>query len=488
MVSVLKEAHDRHVQIRALLNLHPNPKADNREHYKLFNFNLVKRINTELKDAFAINDFRYLWLNAVHHQKLVLVFNDKGLIAYLGTCDIQYQRLLDRWCEITCKYQGTTAIQLYRVFVERWTEHTEVLRKAGKRGELKPIGRPGQPGRADRYIQQLSRTYGNPERNNPFPIGGGIGRNPPHQPVNYSHRIEFLPNQFVGAKFFTGEDSEAPPYLEDAKKQDPTYKFAPSGMTGIYFQIKKAIENTEKFIYMEDQYLVCDEKMGNLEPIVTPLVQKVKESNFKKLIILCTRIDEINRDFQFTGWEHRRNFIKRLLDAGKEKVVVCQYRSNDDLKSGIKDDFVSPFYVHSKTWFFDDELLICGSANCNRRGYSHDSELNGTVYDTQKSFVKELRIRTWKARLNTEGAKEQKFDLADFLSATKYWESPLSYGLTIETCGQDVDRFKPIKWPDRPLTKTDIVSGITGQQGAEWLINTIRQYGLWHLVVDPDGT
>jgi phosphatidylserine/phosphatidylglycerophosphate/cardiolipin synthase-like enzyme len=483
---LLKDAHDRRVQVRALLTLHPSPKDDNREHYKKYNFDLVKKINDELKDAFAINDFRYLWLNGVHHQKLLLVFNDKGLIAYLGTCDLQNERLFNRWCEVTCKYQGATAVQLYDLFVSRWSEHTEVLRKAGKRGELKgPISR-AKPSQTDRYIHQLSRTYGNPGRNNPLAVYGII--NPGKQVVNQPHRWQYLPGQFVGAKFFTGEDPDAPPYLDDAKKQNKSYGFAPTGETGIYFAIKKAIQNTEKFIYMEDQYLVCDEKMGKLDPILNALVDKVKESNFKKLIILCTRIDDINPGFQFTGWAHRRNFIKSLLDAGKEKVIVCQYKSRDELKTGLSDGWLAPFYIHSKTWFFDDELLICGSANCNRRGYSHDSELDGTVYDREKKFVKDLRIRVWQARLNTEGAKDQKFDLADFLSAAKFWESPPSYGLTIETCGQNVDNFKPIKWPDLNFTKFDLAKSVSGVQGLDWLYSTIKQIGLWNIAVDPEGT
>jgi phosphatidylserine/phosphatidylglycerophosphate/cardiolipin synthase-like enzyme len=489
---LLKEADGRKVPIRALLTLHPSPnKDDNREHYKKYNFNLVKRINTQMTNAFAINDFRYLWLNGVHHQKLLLVFNDKGLIAYLGTCDIQYNRLFDRWCEVTCKYQGNTASQLYKVFVERWSGHTEVLRKAGKRGQLKPPFKAKPSSQADRYIHQVSWTYGNPQRKNPFPTAAVL--NPGEQVVNQPHRWEYLPKVFLGAKFFTGEDAEAPSYIEDAQKQNRTYDLWPKGQTGVYEAVKQAIQNTEKFIYMEDQYLVNDMSMGKLDPILTPLVAKVKESNFKKLIIFCTRIDEINKDFQFTAWEHRRNFIQRLLDAGKEKVVVCQYKSNDQLKTGLKKmpGFVSPFYIHSKTWFFDDEFLICGSANCNRRGYSHDSELNGAVYDTQKTFVHDLRVRVWQARLNTEGAKDQKFDLADFLSAAKYWESPSSYGLTIETCGQDVDRFKPIHFSDRPITQSDIekiISTATGQEAVKSVYQFFKERGLWNLAVDPDGT
>ena len=54
-----------------------------------------------------------------------------------------------------------------------------------------------------------------------------------------------------------------------------------------------------------------------------------------------------------------------LLAAAPEKVAVVVSTTR---------------YVHSKTWVIDDEFAIVGSANCNRRGYTHDSEASVGVY------------------------------------------------------------------------------------------------------------
>ena len=89
---VLKAADAQKVKIRALLNLHPspavNPSTKKADRYKEFNLDLVTKLNAELANCGAINDFRYLWLNGTHHQKLVLVANSSGLHAYVGTCDV----------------------------------------------------------------------------------------------------------------------------------------------------------------------------------------------------------------------------------------------------------------------------------------------------------------------------------------------------------------------------------------------------------------
>jgi phosphatidylserine/phosphatidylglycerophosphate/cardiolipin synthase-like enzyme len=61
-------------------------------------------------------------------------------------------------------------------------------------------------------------------------------------------------------------------------------------------------------------------------------------------------------------------------------------------------------YVHAKTWVFDDELAIIGSANCNRRGWESDSEVVAAVLDKPASlkapsFAQALRTVLWARHL-----------------------------------------------------------------------------------------
>ena len=299
---------------------------------------------------------------------------------------------------------------------------------------------------------------------------------------------------FVGNDFFTEIDRKGVLQIEDAARQNRTYAFAPAGHTGIYHAIKKAIETTQQYIYLEDQYLVNDAKMGSYAPILELLVNKLRDSHttFKKLIIFCTRIDDINDEFQGTGWAHRQNFIRSLVDAGHEKVVVCQYKSRGALKSSFGEAHQGAFYIHSKTWIFDDVYLITGSANCNRRGYSHDSELDVGIYDQNKQFVKDLRVKMWKSRLNTQGISKaplQDAQLRDFLSAAQYWEAPSKYGLTIESSREmSLELLAPKKYPDLDLRsyKATVKGPLASPVLNSW-VDTVKMQGIWDFIVDPDG-
>jgi phosphatidylserine/phosphatidylglycerophosphate/cardiolipin synthase-like enzyme len=74
-----------------------------------------------------------------------------------------------------------------------------------------------------------------------------------------------------------------------------------------------------------------------------------------------------------------------------------------------------------ETWIFDDEFAIIGSANCNNRGYTHDSEVVAGIYDKSYGgflpvpFAKALRISLWKEHL-----KISPNDLEPIRS-TQYW-------------------------------------------------------------------
>jgi len=504
---LLKAASDeREVAVRALLNLHPKPDMDpsKPKKYKAANFDLVEKLNG-LQNCLAINDFRYLWMNGTHHQKLVLVYNAKGLSAYVGTCDVEFYRIVNCWCEVHCKIKGDVAGELYEVFHRRWSEHTSVFQRAGSvNSYLKSINdlKFTAPVSGN-FLMQVSTTYGNPKRGNPFTtLGGGAPR---QQLVHYPHRIEYNTDSTnpllifpflspisllkFGNDFFIEKDTAATPLIDEARKQAPTYAFAPNGHTGIYHAIKKAIEVTKKYIYLEDQYLVCDMKMGSYASILDLLVNKVRESNFKKLIILCTRIDDINDEFQGTGWAHRSNFIRSLVSAGNDKVVICQYKSRGNLGESFGEAHQGAFYIHSKTWIFDDLFLITGSANCNRRGYSHDSELDVGIYDQNKQFVKDLRVRIWKNRLNTQGISKdplQDVHLNDFLSAAKYWETPKQFGLTIESNRES--SLEPKKFPDLDLSSYKAkVTGAPEKPVKAWL-DALKMTGFWDYIVDPDGS
>jgi hypothetical protein len=214
----------------------------------------------------------------------------------------------------------------------------------------------------------------------------------------------------------------------------------------------------------------------------------VKEPDFAKLIIFCCRIDQIEEEFQFQAGPHRRAFVEQLMEAGGDKVVICQYKSAEAV--GITPgEGAWPFYVHSKTWIFDDELVIVGSANCNRRGYSHDTELDIAVYDTRHKLVADLRRRIWLRRLNTMVDKPvTTADVHDFLSASKYWERPDDFGLTVMNSRIGVDDFMAVDIPDD--RDPDLV-GALGWDGLHSYVDPLGSTAgelMWNTVLDPEGT
>ena len=372
---------------------------------------------------------------------------------------------------------------------------------------LKPLSQmKTTASRSGNFLIQTATTYGNPTRGNPlyaYPLVRSAS--PRFQRVNYPHRLEVNtdnPGLFFspflspvslfkyGNDFFTEIDRAATPLIDEASKQGGTYGFAPNGNTGIYCMIEKAIERTERFIYLEDQYLICDMPMGSHRSVMDLLIDKFMAPTFRKLIVFCTRIDDINDELQFTAWKHRNNFISSLVSAGGNKVEICQYKSKGSVGCPGS-DWTSIFYTHSKTWIFDDFFLVTGSANCNRRGYSHDSELDIGVYDQSQQFVRDLRVRIWARRLNVEGMQRspiQPRELTDFLSAAKFWEDPGGNGLPMENTKKS--NVSPRKYPD--LDFASYKAQVTAQPGVGPEINgfldKLKMDGIWDFIVDPEGT
>ena len=78
-------------------------------------------------------------------------------------------------------------------------------------------------------------------------------------------------------------------------------------------------------------------------------------------------------------------------------------------------------YVHAKSWVFDDEFAIVGSANINRRGYSHDSEAVVGIYDPRRpSLAKRLRIALWAKHLNLN-TSAGRAALDDGVKSARFW-------------------------------------------------------------------
>src|SRR6185437_3193719 len=76
-----------------------------------------------------------------------------------------------------------------------------------------------------------------------------------------------------------------------------------------------------------------------------------------------------------------------------------------------------------KTWIVDDELAVIGSANCNNRGWTHDSEVNAVIFEPRPvagpTFAQRLRIQLWSEHLGVAPAA-----VFDGVTSAALWTTP----------------------------------------------------------------
>jgi phosphatidylserine/phosphatidylglycerophosphate/cardiolipin synthase-like enzyme len=185
---------------------------------------------------------------------------------------------------------------------------------------------------------------------------------------------------------------------------------------------------------MEEQYLVSLEAARALKAAV-PRLQHVT---------ILTSASEIADDLR-CPWGIRRAFVNTLTSglsaADRAKVRVFQLVTPG--ASGAR-RFGPHTYVHAKTWVFDDELAVIGSANCNKRGWESDSEVDAFIFDEPASptsssptFAQAVRMQLWAEHLNVPSSS-----LADGVASASHWLSPPS--------GARIARYNPTAGTDSP--------------------------------------
>ena len=179
-----------------------------------------------------------------------------------------------------------------------------------------------------------------------------------------------------------------------------------------------AIANAQRFIYMEDQYLISPE-------CATALNARIPALQHLTILIAASQISDLP-----CKWGYRKNFIDAVTSglsaADAAKVRVFHLISPPAATPPV---FGSHTYVHAKTWIFDDELAVIGSANCNRRGWQSDSEANALIWDdpvdssNPLTFAQSLRADLWAEHLGISSSS-----LTDGVASAGTWltSSPTS--------------------------------------------------------------
>jgi phosphatidylserine/phosphatidylglycerophosphate/cardiolipin synthase-like enzyme len=376
MASLLATASSHGVQVRAMLS----------DHVGNANRMPVVRLNA-LTHGAAIHDDRFLRFGS-HHQKILIVKGSEGLITFCGGIDIVANRVVNTGGgsssgssggggsplhDVHCRIVGPAALDLLRIFLERWTDHPDHGKLDTKKGVLLGL-KETVPGPTGKHIVQIGRTYGN-----------GAG-----------------------------------------------YRFAPKGEQTAKRMILKAIREARQFIYIEDQYLVSMELSRALQAAL-PRIQH--------LTIVMPDSPLVEGDMRQPNYR-RQQVIAPLKKVGGSKVRVFVLSPPGSLHT----------YVHAKLYVVDDRFAIIGSANGNRRSFTHDSEVTAGIFDAASNpFAQQLRVDLWAEHLNMHSTADRA-KLADGVAGARYWLSPPA-GARIAPYNENAN----IEWVHTDVTWDNII-------------------------------
>jgi phosphatidylserine/phosphatidylglycerophosphate/cardiolipin synthase-like enzyme len=186
--------------------------------------------------------------------------------------------------------------------------------------------------------------------------------------------------------------------------------FAPQGERSIARAYLKALARARTLVYVEDQYL-----WGRL--VAEALAAALRRSPQLRMIIVVPRYP--SEDGPVSGRAARAaqwRAVHHLVTAGGSRVAVYD----------LENEAGTPIYVHAKAMIVDDVWAMVGSANLNRRSWTHDSEIACAVLDQQRDprppadpgglgdgarvFARRLRLRLWREHLGPGAAVEELLD------------------------------------------------------------------------------
>lgn len=316
----------------------------------------------------------------VHHMKAWVVWDGARLLAWCGGIDFNPNRTgPNAFHDVMAQLEGPAAQQVYDVLRVRWNEHPQ--RPAGT--TLPTLTASATAG-ADRA--RVVTTFGDP-------------------------------TAFAGLN-------------------GPPYSFAPTGSTAIRQLIRNMLRQSQRFVYLEDQYLI-DEQVG--------IDIAAEMAHLQAVIIVICDSNAVNGELH-QAFQRRRNVLSHLAPQMAKVAVV--FRNNR--------------FVHAKTWVFDDTVMLITSANANRRGYEHDSEIGvafGGVSDV--GHVREARELLWAEHLGSHAPAPG----TDPVASLPLWQSPPA---------------------DAPVTKYDPAVG-TDVQPVPMALRPFLTNGQFWSIVDPAG-
>jgi phosphatidylserine/phosphatidylglycerophosphate/cardiolipin synthase-like enzyme len=301
----------------------------------------------------------------------MVIFDGERLIGYCGGLDLNPNRTgettncipgsrqesikaSDPQHDTHCRMVGPAAAELLKTFVDRWQDHPE-------HGDIDTAKSPlrGAP-----VSSVPAPAVSHPSRDD-APYGGTAS--------------------VVIARTFNPVLGSSLPKQRDVRTL-----------------LQRAIANAQRFIYFEDQYLWdFDSPSGGPLAMATALNQALPRLRHVTAIIPANAIS----DFWWAQRPWRQKFIAEVRRGHAPDIANRFQVFQRNVPPCGSDGCHGPHtYVHSKCWVFDDELAVIGSANCNRRGYQHDSEIDAFIFDDAvpgagRTTAQLFRMALWEEHL-----------------------------------------------------------------------------------------
>lgn len=393
LIDILKDRLDLGVTLRVLLyNNFTEPGPDGppviESRKNLHGLEAPRTASTHDAKVLCILDEAHRDVDGCHHQKVLLVCGTEGLIGFFGGVDFNEDRVNPTpeggpLHDVHARVAGEAAGDLMVLATNRWNFS----------------GRKPDPTRDPTAGPLALAPLTAPMTMITLPTGRAVfdmssllkrSRATPSAPAG-PHRAVII-GQTVGS-----------PTL--VRLQD----------NGVWPNVRKALREAKKLVYMEDQYLFSVEAMDELAAAARRISGHIT--------------------------------VVTPPDGGIGKITPARHAALKRLKErcGGAADKISIYignalnhsYIHAKMFVIDDELAIIGSASCNNRGYFNDSEDNGVIADLEwqgetsawggkwwrldLTFAHKLRMELWAEHLAMPAET-----LIDGVAAEVHWRHPSS--------------------------------------------------------------
>ncbi|RBY83858.1 phospholipase [Geodermatophilus sp. TF02-6] len=156
--------------------------------------------------------------------------------------------------------------------------------------------------------------------------------------------------------------------LRTYPRRRPAHPFAPDGERSVARGYAKALSRARRLVYVEDQYLWSHD-------VARIFAAALRRSPELRLIAVVPRYIDGEGHLDAPASLHGQNSAwTTVLAAGGDRVQLFD----------LENEAGRPVYVHAKLCVVDDVWAAVGSANLNRRSWTHDSELTAAVLDEER--------------------------------------------------------------------------------------------------------